>query len=84
MSESTKVLAAIPGMFYRKPSPEEDVYLNEGDKVEVGDIIGLIEVMKTFYEIKAEKAGILESFLTEHETMVDAGQELAILTEQSE
>lgn len=83
MSETTKILAAIPGVFYRKPSPDEDVYFNEGDKVEVGDTIGLIEVMKTFYEVKAEKAGILESFLMENETMVDAGQELAVLIEQN-
>ncbi|MHA6261315.1 acetyl-CoA carboxylase [Sporosarcina sp. CAU 1771] len=84
MSESTKVLAAIPGVFYRRPSPDEDLYFNEGDSVAVGDTIGLIEVMKTFYEVKAEKAGILEKFLTEHEAMVDAGQELAVLIEQSE
>lgn len=84
MSESKKVLAAIPGVFYRKPSPEEDVYVNEGEKVNVGDIIGLIEVMKTFYEVKAEQAGIIESFFVENEIMVDAGQELAVLIEQNE
>lgn len=83
MSESIKVLAAIPGVFYRKPSPDEDLYVNEGGKVEIGDIIGMIEVMKTFYEVKVEQAGILESFLTEHETMVDAGQEIAVLIEQN-
>lgn len=83
MSESKTMLAAIPGVFYRKPSPEEDVYVNEGGKIEVGDIIGLIEVMKTFYEVKAEQAGTLESFLVEHDTMVDAGQELAVLIEQT-
>lgn len=78
MSETIKVLAAIPGVLYRKPSPEEDVYVNVGDKVEVGDTIALIEVMKTFYEVKAETAGVLESFLVEEETMVDAGQEIAV------
>ncbi|MCZ2258193.1 acetyl-CoA carboxylase [Sporosarcina sp. G11-34] len=79
MSENTKVLSALPGIFYRKPSPDEDVYVNEGDEVKSGDTIGIIEVMKTFFEVKAETDGVLESFLIANEDMVDAGQELAVL-----
>jgi biotin carboxyl carrier protein len=79
MSNHQKILAAIPGIFFRKPSPEEAVYVNEGDVVNEGDTIGLIEVMKTFYEVKAESAGVIESFLISNEEIVEAGQELAIL-----
>lgn len=79
--EKTKVLAAIPGIFYRKSSPDEDVYVNEGDAVKAGDIIGLVEVMKTFYEVKAEQDGVIESFLVSNEDTVDAGQEIAVLVQ---
>lgn len=81
MGKNIKVLSAIPGVFYRKPSQDEEVYVKEGDDVKTGDIIGLVEVMKTFYEIKAETDGVIERFLISNEEMVDAGQEVAILLE---
>jgi acetyl-CoA carboxylase biotin carboxyl carrier protein len=82
MGKSIKILSAIPGVFYRKPSQDEDVYVKEGENVKIGDTIGLVEVMKTFYEIKAESDGVIESFLISNEEMVDAGQEIAILVAQ--
>ncbi|WP_338470522.1 acetyl-CoA carboxylase [Niallia sp. XMNu-256] len=77
-----KVLSPIPGVFYRKPAPDKEVFVNVGDLVNEGDVIGLIEVMKSFYEVKAEASGVLESFLVENEDMIDAGQELAIIVEK--
>ncbi|HLR41930.1 MAG TPA: biotin/lipoyl-containing protein, partial [Pseudogracilibacillus sp.] len=53
MSNSQEVVSPIPGMFYRKPAPDKEVYVNEGDQVEKGDVIGLVEVMKNYYEVKA-------------------------------
>ncbi len=82
MSKSTKILSPIPGVFYRKPAPEKEVYVNPGDEVKAGDIIGLVEVMKSFYEVKAEADGVIESFMIEHEEMLEAGQEIALLTEK--
>ena len=37
---------------------------------------GLIEVMKSFHEIKAEEEGTIARFLVENEEAVDAGQDL--------
>jgi biotin carboxyl carrier protein len=79
MPEKKPIAAAVPGVFYRKPSPDKDVFANEGDEVKKGDVIGLVEVMKNFYEIKAEEDGILESFSVESDEVVEAGQEIAIL-----
>lgn len=78
MSQS-KVLSPIPGVFYRKPSPDESDYVNEGDVVSTGQVIGLVEVMKSYYEIKAEADGVIESFAVENEASVDAGQEIAVI-----
>lgn len=82
MSNSTKILSPIPGVFYRRPAPDKDVYVNEGDEVKAGDTIGLVEVMKSFYEVKAESDGVLEKFLVENEEMLEVGQEIAVLIEK--
>ncbi|WP_240374090.1 acetyl-CoA carboxylase [Bacillus piscicola] len=80
MSEENKVLSPLPGIFYRKPSPDKEDYVKEGDPVKKGDTIGLVEVMKNFYEVKAEKDGVLEKFFIENESEIAAGQEIATIS----
>lgn len=70
------VRAQMPGTFYRSPDPESDFYVEEGDSVSAGDTVGLIEVMKSFHEVKAEEGGTVSKFLVENESAVDAGQDL--------
>ena len=70
------VRAQMPGTFYRRPDPESDFYVEEGDSVSAGDTVGLIEVMKSFHEVKAEEDGTVSKFLVESESAVDAGQDL--------
>lgn len=82
MSNSVKVLSPIPGVFYRKPSPDEDVFVNEGDEIKEGDVIGLVEVMKSFHELKAESSGIISEFKVEDEGMLEAGQEIAVINQK--
>lgn len=71
-----QLLSPLPGTFYRRPAPDKPVYKNEGDAVAVGDVIGLIEVMKSFTEVKAETAGTISKFLADNEEPVMAGQPL--------
>jgi acetyl-CoA carboxylase biotin carboxyl carrier protein len=70
------VKSPMPGTFYRRPDPESAPYVEEGDAVEAGDTIGLVEVMKSFHEIKTEESGKVARFLVENEEAVDAGQDL--------
>lgn len=70
------VKAHLPGTFYRRPEPDSDPYVNEGDSVSEGDVVGLIEVMKSFHEVKAEEAGTVSKILVENEDAVDAGQDV--------
>ncbi|MFZ5672637.1 MAG: acetyl-CoA carboxylase [Pseudomonadota bacterium] len=72
----TELLSPLPGTFYRRPAPDKPMYKNEGDEVAVGDVIGLIEVMKSFNEVKAEVAGKIVRFLADNEEPVMAGQAL--------
>lgn len=71
-----QLLSPLPGTFYRKPAPDKPHYKEDGDTVAVGDVIGLIEVMKSFNEVKADTAGKI-SFVAENEEPVMAGQALA-------
>lgn len=74
------IITPLPGVFYRRPAPDQEEYVREGDQVSPGDTVGLIEIMKTFYELKAEEAGTVDKFLVDNEEIVDAGQEVVILT----
>jgi acetyl-CoA carboxylase biotin carboxyl carrier protein len=51
------VLAPLTGLYYGAPSPGSDPYVREGSEVHVGQVIGLIEAMKLFNEIKSDLAG---------------------------
>jgi acetyl-CoA carboxylase biotin carboxyl carrier protein len=73
------VKAQMPGTFYRRPDPDSDAYVNEGDSVSAGDTVGLIEVMKSFHEVKAEDDGTVSKFLVDDEEAVDAGQDVVEL-----
>jgi acetyl-CoA carboxylase biotin carboxyl carrier protein len=68
--------APLPGVFYRRPAPDQPPYKKEGDAVAVGDTIGLIEVMKTFTPVIAEEAGRVVKFVVENEEAIMAGQPL--------
>jgi biotin carboxyl carrier protein len=72
-----QILSPLPGTFYRKPAPDKPSYKEDGDKVAAGDVIGLVEVMKSFNEVKADVTGRVVRFLVENEDAVMAGQPLA-------
>ncbi len=71
-----EILSPLPGTFYRKPAPDKPNFKTEGDMVAVGDVIGLIEVMKSFSEVKSDMAGKILRFVTDNEEPVMAGQPL--------
>ncbi len=73
---SKQVLSPLPGTFYRKPAPDQPPYKEAGDAVAVGDVIGLVEVMKSFHEVKSDAGGTVVKFLIENEAPVMAGQPL--------
>ena len=72
-----QLLSPLPGTFYRKPAPDKPSYKNDGDKVAKGDVIGLIEVMKSFHEVKSEVAGSNIRFVADNEEPIMAGAVLA-------
>ncbi len=74
-----EVQTPIPGVFYRRPSPDEDEFAQEGDDVESGATIGLVEIMKNFEAVETEVSGKLVEFLVSNEDEVTAGQAVAVV-----
>ncbi|SBS25718.1 Biotin carboxyl carrier protein of acetyl-CoA carboxylase [Marinomonas spartinae] len=73
------IISPLPGVFYRRPSPESDVFVNEGDQVENTTVIGLIEVMKQFSDLTADAQGTLIRFCVDDSEPVEPGQVVAII-----
>ncbi|MGP1254388.1 MAG: acetyl-CoA carboxylase [Kiloniellales bacterium] len=73
---ATQILSPLPGTFYRRPAPDQPAFKEVGDSVAKGDVIGLVEVMKSFHEVKSDAEGKIAEFLVENEGPVQAGQAL--------
>jgi acetyl-CoA carboxylase biotin carboxyl carrier protein len=72
----------VPETFCRRPSPDEKPCASEGDRITNGQVIGLVEVMKNFNEVKADRDGVIATFLVENEDQVEAGQDIAAPTDR--
>ncbi len=70
------VSAPLTGVWYPAPSPGARPYVNEGDEIAAGQVIGLIEAMKLFNEIKSDVSGRITRVLVENGTLVKRKQPL--------
>ena len=75
-STSKAVRAPLTGIFYAASSPSTPPYVTVGQQVAVGQIIGLIEAMKLFNEIKSDAAGRVIRIVAETGKLVKAKQTL--------
>ena len=66
----------IVGTFYRAPSPNADVFVKAGSKVENDTVVCIIEAMKLMNEIQAETTGTVEKIYVENGQPVEYGQPL--------
>ena len=73
------VTSPMVGVFYRSPSPSDPPFVEIGDKVEVGQTVGLVEAMKVFNEIISEAEGIVVSIQAENADLVENGSSLLLL-----
>ena len=68
------VVAPLTGVWYSAPSPGARPYLEVGSEVAAGQVIGLIEAMKLFNEIKADATGRVNRILVENGKLVKRQQ----------
>ena len=71
-----EIVSPMVGTFYAAPSPESEPYLQEGQQVNVGDVVCIVEAMKVMNEIKAEVSGQVMEILVENGQPVEYGQPL--------
>ncbi|MGC1380705.1 MAG: biotin/lipoyl-containing protein [Candidatus Baltobacteraceae bacterium] len=72
----TKVIAPLTGVFYRASSPDAAAYVDVGDRVEVGDVLCVLEAMKLFNEIQSDYAGTIARVVPGNGELVSQGEEL--------
>ncbi|MDQ2940877.1 MAG: acetyl-CoA carboxylase biotin carboxyl carrier protein [Chloroflexota bacterium] len=70
------VSAPLTGVWYAAPSPGAQPYLQAGGEVSAGQVVGLIEAMKLFNEIKSDVTGTVTRVLVESGTLVKRQQPL--------
>jgi acetyl-CoA carboxylase biotin carboxyl carrier protein len=70
------VRAPLTGIFYASPGPGSPPFVAVGREVVVGQVIGLIEAMKLFNEIKSDQAGQVVRVIAEDGALVKAKQPL--------
>ncbi len=70
------VVAPLTGIFYQSPSPSAKPYVSEGDWVDADTVVGLVETMKIFNEVTADRAGRVEAYLAQSGQLVHAGDPL--------
>ncbi|MBP5320408.1 MAG: acetyl-CoA carboxylase biotin carboxyl carrier protein, partial [Kiritimatiellae bacterium] len=73
------VNAPLNGTFYRSAGPGKPELAKEGDAVKGGDAICIVEAMKLFNQIKADKDLTVVKFLVKHGDAVTKGQPLAVV-----
>jgi acetyl-CoA carboxylase biotin carboxyl carrier protein len=61
-----EIKSPTPGTYYARPSPEADVFVKEGSRVEPTTVVCLIEAMKLYTELQAECSGIIREILVEN------------------
>lgn len=73
------VTSPMVGSVYLAPSPEDPPFAEEGQAVKVGDTLCLVEAMKMFNKIKADKSGKIKKCCVDNGQAVEYGQALFII-----
>ena len=71
MSDANKrveVRAPMSGVFYRRPGPDQETYVEVGDEVKKKQVLALLETMKVFQSVKSPVAGKILEIVAENET----------------
>nr|BAH90467.1 acetyl-CoA carboxylase [uncultured bacterium]BAH90573.1 acetyl-CoA carboxylase [uncultured bacterium] len=74
-----EIPSPMVGVFYVAPEPGADPFVKEGDTINAESTIGIIEVMKVFTNIRAEKSGTIVKCLVQNGDFVEFGQPLLLI-----
>ncbi|MBI5711750.1 MAG: acetyl-CoA carboxylase biotin carboxyl carrier protein, partial [Candidatus Eisenbacteria bacterium] len=73
------ITSPMVGTFYRSPAPDADPFVENGDSVDIGQTVCIIEAMKLMNEIESEFKGRVVQILVENAQPVEFGQKLFLV-----
>ncbi len=76
------ITSPLVGTFYRASAADTTPYVEEGDQVQKGQVLGLIEAMKLMNEIESDVDGTVISIVVENGTPVEYGEPLVLIRPQ--
>ena len=77
--ERVAVESPTVGVFYRSASPDSPPLIEVGDRIEDGQVIGMLEAMKVFSEIVSDHAGVVVEIVARNGALVRQGEVLLYL-----
>ena len=81
MDDTFPVLSPMVGTFFSSASPDADSFVQVGDQVELGQPLCIIEAMKLFNSIEADRTGTIVKVFKENGDPVEFGEPLFLLSE---
>ena len=78
-SKYVTIKSPMIGTFYRRPSPDKDLFVSVGDEISEGTVVCIIEAMKLFNEIESEVKGKIVKILVDDQTPVEYDQPLFLV-----
>ncbi|WP_076998448.1 acetyl-CoA carboxylase biotin carboxyl carrier protein subunit [Variovorax sp. KK3] len=75
-SASAECLAPLYGVVHLQPTPDQPPFVQAGQSIKAGQTLCVIEAMKVFNEVRAERDGTLQAVLVRSGQEVEAGQAL--------
>lgn len=78
--EANAVRSPMVGTFYRSSSPETPPFVEVGQQVSAGDVICIIEAMKMFNQIEADRSGTVKAILVEDGHPVEFDEPLIVIS----
>ena len=73
------ITASMVGTFYRRPDPDTEPYVKEGDVIKKGQVICILEAMKIHNEIESDAAGTVVKIFPEDSHPVEYGEKLVAI-----
>lgn len=78
-SGAVAVVSPMVGVFYRSPSPSDPPFVEVGDTVQAGQVIGVVEAMKVFNEIISDIEGTVVEIIAQNAELVETGAPLVMV-----
>jgi acetyl-CoA carboxylase biotin carboxyl carrier protein len=79
-TDGSTIRSPMVGTFYRRPAPDQDPFVEKGDRIKFGDPLCLIEVMKLYTTIESTLEGTVNAVMIEDGALVEFDQPLFSIT----